>query len=92
MTTAPYTSLVNYRPGSDAIWPGNLRTENHGPLHPCPDGVDHFEGNAEVLNSAGSGSAMMAEKAAQHGVYVCGGVIERSRHGPLYNTIAAYGT
>lgn len=54
-------------------------------------GVDHFKGNAEDLNSRGSGSAMMAAKAAQHGVYVCGGVIEKSHEGLLYNTIAAYG-
>ena len=60
-------------------------------------GVEHFEGNAEVLGAAGTGSAMMAEAAQQHSIYVCGGVIEDATTATLpseqllHNTIVAYG-
>lgn len=64
-------------------------------------GVEHFRNNAEVLGSARSGSALMASAAQQHGIFVCGGVIEDASDGGgdrasssenrLHNTIVAYG-
>lgn len=59
-------------------------------------GVHHFRGNAEHLLSPGSGSALMAEAAAKHGMWVCGGVVEEAelgsgKAGTLFNTICAYG-
>ena len=71
-------------------------------------GVQCFRGHAEDLdlinnskrNWTDSGAAVMREAATKHGVYVCGGLIEREGGGAqpqvgaepvLYNTIAAYG-
>jgi predicted amidohydrolase len=54
-------------------------------------GVDYFAHNAEEFKGSSSGSAMMAGAAAEHRIYVCGGVIERHPiSGAMYNTIAAF--
>lgn len=55
-------------------------------------GVEHFESNAEVLGAAGTGSALMANAAKKHSVFVCGGVIEdcATSTQQLHNTIVAY--
>ena len=56
-------------------------------------GVDHFVGNAEQIKGAESGTKMMSEEAASHGIFVCGGVIEQHpiKKSVLHNTIVAYG-
>ena len=56
-------------------------------------GVPYFRDHAEDLLAPGSGSNLLSSKAAEHGAFVSGGIIERSAEDPdrLYNTIAAYG-
>eukprot|EP00928_Gymnodinium_smaydae_P089176 TRINITY_DN73177_c0_g1_i1.p1 TRINITY_DN73177_c0_g1~~TRINITY_DN73177_c0_g1_i1.p1 ORF type:complete len:331 (+),score=41.10 TRINITY_DN73177_c0_g1_i1:45-995(+) len=55
-------------------------------------GVGHFASNAEQWKGEDSGTKLMAEAAANHGLYVVGGVIEQhpTNKEILYNTIAAF--
>lgn len=55
-------------------------------------GTQYFAGSAERWLEAGSGTAAMSALAKEHGVYVCGGVIEAcAASDKLYNTIGAFG-
>ena len=55
-------------------------------------GVHHFASNAEEWKGKDSGTQLMARAAQEHGVYVCGGVIEEHPiKKTLFNTIAAFG-
>ena len=52
-------------------------------------GVTNFEKNAERFQEHGSGSRLMSELAAEHGIYVIGGVIEQATNS-LYNSVFAF--
>eukprot|EP00040_Diaphanoeca_grandis_P012668 m.64193 g.64193 ORF g.64193 m.64193 type:complete len:310 (-) comp23398_c0_seq1:857-1786(-) len=55
-------------------------------------GVDHFANNAERWLEPESGTLLLSQLAAEHGIYVCGGVIEHDDDtDELFNTIAAFG-
>ena len=54
-------------------------------------GVEYFAQSSEVLGSAGSGSALLAEMASRHTMHVVGGVIERCPESDmLFNSTVAY--
>jgi predicted amidohydrolase len=56
-------------------------------------GVEHFARNSEILESDGSGSALLATIASQHRMHVVGGVIERCLSSDvLFNSTVAYDT
>ena len=54
-------------------------------------GVEHFARNSEILETDGSGSALLATLAAQHHMHVVGGVIECCPSSDLlFNSTVAY--
>ena len=55
-------------------------------------GAKHFADNAEEWRcGAEAGTTLLAESAAKHGIFTCGGVIERHPiSSKLFNTIAAF--
>lgn len=57
-----------------------------------PYGVPHFPTHAEDYLGSESGSLLMQTAAAEHGIHVCGGVIEKDlTSSKLFNTVFAFG-